>query len=323
MDNTESGNDNQSGLSGWIKLHRQIVDSAVFQDADLLRLWIWLLSKARHLPGYYRVESGKASTTVMLQIGDVIVGRNKTSQELGWKPDTYRDRLSRLEKMGMVTLRSTNLCTVVSVTNFQHFQRGHDDRDTNHQGNRTPTISEIGHQPLAEGKPSKNIDGTGVLRLDNTNHSAFSTPTGHQPDTNPTPLNKNVKNVKNVKKNTGFDPLTVELPEPMRTDACKAAWSEWCQHRKQISKPYTELACKKQLSAMNGWNEIRVIDSINYSILRGWQAIFEHRERNDATSQRSTGGVSASNAQMTRITAPIPVPPPEQPRLRQSLSPKS
>ncbi len=33
-------------MNGWIKLHRLIVESAVFQDEHLLRLWIWVLAKA-------------------------------------------------------------------------------------------------------------------------------------------------------------------------------------------------------------------------------------------------------------------------------------
>ena len=32
MDDTELNNNNQSGLTGWIKLHRQIIESEVFQD---------------------------------------------------------------------------------------------------------------------------------------------------------------------------------------------------------------------------------------------------------------------------------------------------
>ena len=30
-------------MEGWIKLHRSIIDSAVFSDADVLKVWIWLL----------------------------------------------------------------------------------------------------------------------------------------------------------------------------------------------------------------------------------------------------------------------------------------
>ena len=57
MDDMQEQDEIQSGLTGWIKLHRQIVDSAVFQDEHLLRLWIWLLSKARHSPGFHRLDS--------------------------------------------------------------------------------------------------------------------------------------------------------------------------------------------------------------------------------------------------------------------------
>lgn len=150
--------------------------------------------------GFHRLDSG---AIIPLKIGDVISGRNKMAELFGWHPSTYRDRLERLAKMKMVTLSGDTLCTVVSVTNFQGFQRGQSDRDDNEHNQPTTTITEFGRQPSGERIPSKNIDGTSIAKTSADNHLSVSTTTRRQPDDNPTTLIENVKNVKNEKKNTG------------------------------------------------------------------------------------------------------------------------
>ena len=52
-------------LAGWIKLHRQLLDSLVFDNPDLLKVWIWCLLKASHreyktLVGFQEVELRRA-----------------------------------------------------------------------------------------------------------------------------------------------------------------------------------------------------------------------------------------------------------------------
>ena len=33
---------------GWVKLHRSMLDSPIFSNAELLRLWVYLLMHAAH-----------------------------------------------------------------------------------------------------------------------------------------------------------------------------------------------------------------------------------------------------------------------------------
>ena len=41
-------------MAGWLKLHRKILESQVFSDPDLLRLWIMLLCRANFKPSFFR-----------------------------------------------------------------------------------------------------------------------------------------------------------------------------------------------------------------------------------------------------------------------------
>ncbi|GIV35438.1 MAG: hypothetical protein KatS3mg031_2973 [Chitinophagales bacterium] len=54
-----------------------------------------------------------------------------------------------------------------------------------------------------------------------------------------------------------------------------AAWSEWMEHRKQIKKPLTDVAIKKQLQMLSQKSEDEAVAIINQSIQNGWQGLFE------------------------------------------------
>lgn len=105
-------------IEGWISLHRKLLDSAVFQNADLLKVWIWCLLKATHKD--YEMMVGLQ--VVELEPGQFVTGRNKGSDELNLKPSTFRDYLKTLEKMGMIELNPDNKKTLITVANWDKYQ---------------------------------------------------------------------------------------------------------------------------------------------------------------------------------------------------------
>lgn len=105
-------------IEGWISLHRKLLDSAVFQNADLLKVWIWCLLKATHKD----YETMVGMQVVELKTGQFITGRNKGSDELKLKPSTFRDYLKTLEKMGMIELNPDNKKTLITVANWDKYQ---------------------------------------------------------------------------------------------------------------------------------------------------------------------------------------------------------
>jgi hypothetical protein len=108
--------------STYLALHRQIIESDVFTDANLLRLWIWILCRASFKRRYVALKTGKGERTVELRPGELIVGRSKSADDLGWSPSTFRDRLSRLASMGMISIKPDNQWSVVSVAKWNEFQ---------------------------------------------------------------------------------------------------------------------------------------------------------------------------------------------------------
>ena len=82
-------------MAGWIKLHRKILDSAVFDNPDLLKVWIWCLLKATH-DDYTQLVGLKV---VELTKGQFITGRFKGAEELKLNPSTFYKYLKVLEKI--------------------------------------------------------------------------------------------------------------------------------------------------------------------------------------------------------------------------------
>ena len=65
-------------MQGWIKLHRQVVESPVFDNPNLFKVWMWCLCKASHVE--HEVVIGKQ--IVKLQAGQFVFGRLKAAEIL-------------------------------------------------------------------------------------------------------------------------------------------------------------------------------------------------------------------------------------------------
>lgn len=105
-------------MTGWIKLHRKVLDSSIFSNPHLLKMWMWCLLKASH-KGYKQMIGLEE---IELKEGQFVTGRNKGSAELNVNPSTWYKHLKVLEKMKMIELESNNKMTVVSVVNWSVYQ---------------------------------------------------------------------------------------------------------------------------------------------------------------------------------------------------------
>ncbi|QEG43458.1 hypothetical protein [Roseimaritima ulvae] len=118
---------------GWIRLHRQLLDSIVFQDENLLRLFLYLLLRATSNRQCISMRTGRGQTLIKLARGQTIVGREAGSDALGWPPSTFRNRLAKLQELGMVEIVSRSHFSIVTITNWSTYQR--DTRTTKGQAN--------------------------------------------------------------------------------------------------------------------------------------------------------------------------------------------
>ena len=102
-------------MNGFIKLHRQIENSQVFEDPHLLKTWLWILCRAVWKPVKMRVG-------IEVQPGEFITTYRRAAEALGVSPATVKRHFKRLEFMEQIALKSDTRFTVVLVCNYRVFQ---------------------------------------------------------------------------------------------------------------------------------------------------------------------------------------------------------
>lgn len=133
-------------MNGWIKLHRKVTESPVFQDPFLFRLWTICLMKAAHKPTKQLVDK----TEIQLLPGQFITGRFALEQEYnrGLKPKqkvpgtTLWSWLKRLETWGNLNIESNNKFSIVTLVNWDFYQGKEEEPDNNFDSYLTATCQQ-------------------------------------------------------------------------------------------------------------------------------------------------------------------------------------
>ena len=146
------------------------MDSAVWDNESILKIWIWCLLRA----SYKRRIVTVGIQPVSIQPGQFITGRFKAGEELGMNPNTFWKRIKVLEKLSMVELKSNNKYTLVSVINWASYQVPETD------GNNKGTTKEQQSNTNNKGNKGKELY-TQVI-----DHLNLKAGTGYKPTTKAT-----------------------------------------------------------------------------------------------------------------------------------------
>lgn len=121
-------------MVGWIKLHRKIRSNPIFNDPQLLRLWLICLTEASHTEHDQIVGRQK----VKLKPGDFVTGRFalmdmyntglKSKDRVKGEKTIFR-WLEQLQEMGYLTIKKTNKFSIVSIDNWAIYQDGASEND--------------------------------------------------------------------------------------------------------------------------------------------------------------------------------------------------
>ncbi len=153
---------------GWIKLHRNIMDNWVYEDAEYLKIWITFLLEATHKP--YKKLIG--NNIEFLERGQFVFGRKKYSQRLNikeWKIQKATELFVQDEMLKVI--KRTNKYTIYEVVNYSLYQQQNQQEETSeitgleqskqqqhHQQNNSKTSTEQQQSnTLQEHKNNKNI----------------------------------------------------------------------------------------------------------------------------------------------------------------------
>lgn len=105
-------------MEGWIKIHRKLLESNVFDNEKVLKVWIWCLLKATHAEQKPII----GLQIVHLKPGQFIFGRNKAAEELKMKPTTVYKYLRLLQNNGNINVKCNNKFSVVTVEKWDLYQ---------------------------------------------------------------------------------------------------------------------------------------------------------------------------------------------------------
>jgi hypothetical protein len=103
---------------GYIKMYRKLLTSAVFENSNLLKIWIWCLIRANWTETATMFDGGQ----IPLEVGQFITGRYSGSGECGMNPSTFYKLLKKLEQIGNVKVESDNKKTKITVVNYIEYQ---------------------------------------------------------------------------------------------------------------------------------------------------------------------------------------------------------
>jgi len=139
-------------LRGYVKIFRKMIDSRVFQNEGLLKVWIWCLLKANHEERWVPMSTGRGATEVKVCPGQFIYGRKSAAKELKMKESTIRNRMKKLENMRNLDMQPDTHCTIVSIINWDIYQMQENKEDRQEDNQRTGK-----GQPKDTNKNVKNV----------------------------------------------------------------------------------------------------------------------------------------------------------------------
>jgi len=103
---------------GYVKLYRKSLESAVFQNANLWKVWCYCLMRANHAPTNI-LWNGEERP---LRPGQFITGRFQAAGDCNMKPSTLWYQLRFLKKMSNIDIVSDNKSSLITVTNWRKYQ---------------------------------------------------------------------------------------------------------------------------------------------------------------------------------------------------------
>ena len=107
---------------GYVKLWRKIIESQVFKNEGLLKVWIWCLVKASYRERIIGFQTGKAGIEVKIEPGQFVFGKYSAAKDLKMNPSTVWKRINKLKNIGNLDLKSNQQYTLVSIINWETYQ---------------------------------------------------------------------------------------------------------------------------------------------------------------------------------------------------------
>lgn len=135
-------------MEGYIKLYRKLIESPVFCNEKLLKVWIWCLCRASHTEKKQMIGLQE----IEIKCGQFIFSLTKASEELNISKTTLRRYFDTLKKMKMLDIKTEQKWTVATIENWGSYQQS-----KNKSGTKTERKRNDGGTVMELNKNEKNV----------------------------------------------------------------------------------------------------------------------------------------------------------------------
>ena len=252
---------------GYVKLWRKCLDSGLIRNATAWQLFGYLLLKTTHR-AHRQLVGGMVFD---LQPGDVIYGRKKASEELGASEQTLRTAIKLLEKLEIVTTKSTNKCTIISFVNWNRYQ------------DEQPATNQQINQHLTSNQPAINQHLT-TNKNENTKKK-------EEEKKESKPQAGGRENPSRTENRESYDSLIAGYTSSLEL---RSALGDFIVMRQRIRAPVTNAALRqtfRELDKMAGENECLKTAIVEQSVQRSWRGVFPLREEQKSQQDPWAGAI--------------------------------
>lgn len=134
----------------WIKIHASITDWEWFDDAKMVKAWLYLLAKAN-----WEDKSWRGITVAR---GSLVTSRSNLAADLRMSEREIRTILSRLEKTNEIYTNKTNKYSIITICKYDSYQAVGMESDQQKTNKATDQPSPKRPQPKNNRLEKKEID---------------------------------------------------------------------------------------------------------------------------------------------------------------------
>ena len=156
---------------GYIKLHRKITDSGIFKNDKHFKIFIYILLHANYEDGVWINREGYK---IEVKKGEFLTSIGKIAQHTQNTIQSVRTTIKKLEKMEILTNKTTNKYTIFQVQNWDKYQQNQQTKQQTEQQTKQQTEQQTEQQHIKKSKEEtkkvkEEVKNTLVAKSDGTN----------------------------------------------------------------------------------------------------------------------------------------------------------
>ena len=172
-------------MTGWIKIHRKIIEHWIWEDAKRFKWWMDILLLTNHTDKKTMI----GGELITIKRGTFHTSELKLSERWNVSRNTVRNYLNALEKNNMINTKKTRNGTTIEVRNYGIYQ-GNEENIKQRTEQQTEQRTEQRTEQQTEQRTEQRTEQYTEQKKDNRLNNTLNT----------TKNVKNIKNDKNVKK---------------------------------------------------------------------------------------------------------------------------